>query len=314
MDDQVTLPRPASRPSLPPVSTYLRTVLALGKASIKPGFPALIFLYFYRLGMGLYVALSMDRVQSIDEASSQAVTSAALVQIPAYIPVLVLIYMPFLLLQDGILRGVATTLGSSVRSVLERMLAFLVCAVAQLVIVAGPPFLLFAGAAILVRTIPTRPEELTRAIGLLAMVPCLIYAILMLFMLWFAFPALVLDRRGPFRSIRVSFSLVASHFGGILGRLIVVLFFVVLAALVLSFPAEILQVVTAVAGGDHPLLKVATVVWTSAVSAFLFPFVMASLVVLYRALVPAASGSAVPAGAAVAVPEAHRVSSPFQFE
>lgn len=314
MDDQVTLPRPASRPLLPPISTYLRAVLALGKASIQPGFPALVFLYFYRLGMGLYIALSMDPVQSIDEASSQALTSAALVQIPALIPLFVLIYMPFLLLQDGILRGVATTLGNSVRSVLERMLAFLVCAVAQLVIVAGPPFLLFAGAAVLVHTIPTRPEELTKAIALLAMVPCLVYAFLMLFLLGFAFPALVLDRRGPFQSIRLSFGLVASHFGGILGRLIVVLLFVLLAALVLSFPAEILQVAAAVAGGDHPLLKVATVVWMSAVFAFLFPFVMASFLVLYRALVPAAAGSAVPAGAAQAVPEAHRVSSPFQFE
>jgi len=41
---------------------------------------------------------------------------------------------------------------------------------------------------------------------------------------------------------------------------------------------------------------------------------MASLVVLYRALVPAAAGSAVPAGATEAVVEPHRVSSPYQFE
>jgi hypothetical protein len=314
MDVQVTPPRPASRPSLPAVSTYLRSVLALGKASIAPGFPALVFFYFYRLGMGLYMALSMDRTQPLDEVSRRALASTALVQIPAYFPMLVLIYMPFLLLQDGILRGIRTTLGSSVRAVLERVFAFLVCAVAQLVIVAGPPFLLLAGAAVLVRTIPTRPEELTNAVVLLAMVPCAIYALLMMFLLWFAFPALVLDRRGPFQSIRVSFGLVASHFGGILGRMIVALFFIVLAGVVLSFPAEILQVATAAAGGDHPLLNVAAVVWTSAVSALLFPFVMASVVVLYRALVPAAAGSAVPAGVLDAAPEPHRVSSPFQFE
>ena len=313
MDDAI-LPRPARRPALPPVSIYLRSVLALGKASIAPGFPALIFFYFYRLGMGLYLALSVDRVQPLDEMSRQALTNAALVQIPAYIPVLVLIYMPFLLLQDGIMRGAATTLGSSLRAVLERVLSFLVCAVAQLVIVAGPPFLLVAGAALLVRTIPARPEELTRAIALLAMVPCVIYALLMFFMLWFAFPALVLDRRGPFQSIRLSFGLVASHFGGILGRLILTFFFIGIAFVVLSFPAEILQVATAAAGSDHPLLKVASVVWTSAVSAFLFPFMMASFVVLYRALVPAAAGSAVPAGAAETLVEPHRVSSPYQFE
>ena len=313
MDDHVTMSRPASGSSLPPVSTYLRSVLALGKASIAPGFAALVFLYFYRLGMGIYLALSMDRVQSLDEASQRALASAALVQIPAYIPVLVLIYMPFLLLQDGILRGVATTLGRSVLAVLERMFAFLVCAFAQFLIVVGPPFLLFAGAGLLVRSIPTGSVTWSHAVVLLVF-PCLIYVLPMLLLLWFAFPALVLDRRGPFQSIRVSFGLVASHFGGILVRLIVVLFFIVLAAVVLSFPAEILQVAAAAAGGDHPLLKVAAVVWSSAVSAFLFPFVMASLVVLYRALVPAAAGSAVPAKAADAAPEAHRVSSPFQFE
>lgn len=314
MDDQVTLPRPAGRPLLPPVSTYLRAVLALGKASIAPGFPALIFFYFYRLGMGLYMALSVNRVQPLDEVGRQALTNAALVQFPAYIPILVLIYMPFLLLQDGILRGVTTTLGGSVRSVLERMLAFLVCAILQLAIVFGPPVLLAVGVRLIILTIPARPEELTRGIALLAMVPCLVYALLMLFMLYFAFPALVLDRRGPFQSIRVSFGLVASHFGGILGRLILVLFLVVLAGVVLSFPAEILQVANAATGSDHPLLKVASVVWTAAVSALLFPFLMASLVVMYRALVPAAAGSAVPAGATEAVVEPHRVSSPYQFE
>jgi hypothetical protein len=41
---------------------------------------------------------------------------------------------------------------------------------------------------------------------------------------------------------------------------------------------------------------------------------MASVVVLYRALVPAAGESTVREGVAEAIVEPHRVSSPFQFE
>src|SRR5881396_820302 len=50
----------AGRPSLPPIDTYLRAVIALGFASLRLAIPALGFLYFYRLGMGLYLALSTD--------------------------------------------------------------------------------------------------------------------------------------------------------------------------------------------------------------------------------------------------------------
>jgi hypothetical protein len=315
MDDDLKMPRPPSRPLLPPVSTYLRAVFALGRASIAPGFPALAFFYFYRLGMGLYLALSVDRVVSIDDMSaSGALMAPTVLQIPAYIPVFVLIYMPFLLLQDGILRGAPSSLGRSMRAVLERVLPLIASGIAQILIVFGPPLLLLAGAALLARSVPTRPEELTRAIVLVSLVPCVIYVFVMLFFLWFALPALVLDRRGPLRSIRLSLGLVATHFGGLLGRILVTFFLVILAAVVLAFPAEMLQVVAAAAEAEHPVLKIAVVVWTAAVAALLFPFMMASVVVLYRALVPAAGESVVREGVAEAIVEPQRVSSPFQFE
>jgi hypothetical protein len=85
MDDDLKMPRPPSRPLLPPVSTYLRAVFALGRASIAPGFPALAFFYFYRLGMGLYLALSVDRVVSIDDMSAGGLMAPTVLQIPAYI-------------------------------------------------------------------------------------------------------------------------------------------------------------------------------------------------------------------------------------
>lgn len=315
MDDDLTIPRPPRRPSLPPVSTYLSAVFALGRASIAPGFPALAFFYFYRLGMGLYLALSMDRVVSLDDmGASGALMAPKMLQIPAYIPVFVLIYMPFLLLQDGILRGTPSAIGRSMRAVLERVLPLIASGLAQVVIVLGPPILLVAGAVLLARSVPTRPEELTRAIVMVALVPCVIYIFVMLFFLWFALPALVLDRRGPLRSIRLSIGLVATHFGGLLGRILVTFLLLILAAVVLAFPAEILQVAAAAAEAEHPVLKIAVVVWTAAVAALLFPFMMASVVVLYRALVPAARESVVREGVAEATVDPHRVSSPFQFE
>ena len=313
-DDDLKMPRPTRRPVLPPVSTYLRAVYALGRASIAPGFPALAFFYFYRLGMGLYLALSVDRVVSIDDLSQQGVLTAQMVQIPAYIPVFVLIYMPFLLLQDGILRGTPFSLGRSMRAVLERVLPLIASGIAQVVIVFGPPLLLLAGAVLLARSVPTRPEELTRAIVMVSLVPCVIYIFVMLFFLWFALPALVLDRRGPLRSIRLSLGLVATHFGGLLGRILVTFLLLILAAVVLAFPAEILQVAAEAAEAEHPVLKIAVVVWAAAVAALLFPFMMASVVVLYRALVPAARESVVREGVAEAIVDPHRVSSPFQFE
>jgi hypothetical protein len=313
MLDDPRMPRPTLRPSLPPVATYLRATLALGRAAIGPALPALALLYFYRLGMGLYLAMSMDPVTTFEDLDRGALATATLMRAAGYLPLVVLIYAPFLLLLDGILRGVPRSFGECVRTVLERMVPFLLSAIAQILIVFGPPVLLLGGAALLVRTFPGRPEELARAIAIVTLIPCFFYIVLMLFLLWFAFPVLVLDRRGPLQSIRISFGLVAAHFGGILGRLLVTFFLLVIAAVVLSLPAEFLQVGAAAAGADHPAIKIAMVVWTSAVSALLFPFLLASLMVMYRSIAPAPAGSGVAAGAE-ALPEPHRATSPFQFE
>ena len=312
--DDLTPVRPGARPGLPPVSTFLRATMALGRASIAPAFPALVLFYFYRLGMGLYLNLSMDPVRTIEGMDRSTLAAAILMRAAGYLPLLVLIYAPFLLLQDGILRGATRTFGESVRLVLERMLPFLVSAVAQILIVFGPPVLMFGGAYILVRTIPGRPEELVRGVAAVTLIPSFFYILLMLFLLLFAFPVLVLDGRGPIRSIRASMGLVAGHFGGILGRLIVLFLVVLVAAIVLSLPAEFLQVGAAAAHADNPVLKIAVVVWTSAVSALVFPFLLASVVVMYRGLVPAARGAAAPSGASEAAPDAYRATSPFQFE
>ena len=76
LDDDLRTARPASRPGLPPLSTFLRATMALGRASIGPALPALAFLYFYRLGMGLYLTLSMDPVTTLIAEDAERPMSA----------------------------------------------------------------------------------------------------------------------------------------------------------------------------------------------------------------------------------------------
>ncbi|HEY6220979.1 MAG TPA: hypothetical protein VIX13_00420, partial [Candidatus Eisenbacteria bacterium] len=79
-----------------------------------------------------------------------------------------------------------------------------------------------------------------------------------------------------------------------------------------SLPATILQAATAAAGVDHPAFKIAGAIWGAAVSAFLFPFTIAALMVLYRAVVPARAGAV--GLDASGEPEARPAASPYRFE
>jgi hypothetical protein len=59
------------------------------------------------------------------------------------------------------------------------------------------------------------------------------------------------------------------------------------------------------------MLKIPSLVWTSGVDAFLFPFGVAALLVLYRSLVPVPAAP----GTEAAAPEGERrPTSPFVFE
>ena len=302
----------AGRPSLPPIDTYLRAVIALGFASLRRALPALGFLYFYRLGMGLYLALSSDSSSPLGIYDERALVLTAAMQIVAYLPMLVLIYTPFLPLQDFILRGERRSFGASVRLVLERLVPFVISVIAQGVLLFGPPALFFTGAALLLGALPSKPEELVRLLVLASLVPFILYIIVVGLFLLFAIPSVVLDGRGPLAAIRQSFGIVGRHFGGILGRLLVFTLLLVITAVAGSLPEAILQAATAAASVDHPAFKVAGAIWGAAVSAFLFPFTVAALMVLYRAAVPARSGTA--GLNASGEPEARPAANPYRFE
>lgn len=315
---------PATRRALPPVGVYIRAVIALGLGSLRRGLPAVVFLYFYRLGMGLYLAFSMDESSSrLGTVDQEALLTSAMMQGAAYIPLLALVYTPFLPLQDSILAGGRRTLFESARIVLERILPFGISLVLQGLLIFGPPTLLFAGVTLMLGAVPQNPEELVKVVALLAAIPCVVWAVLIAILLMFSVPALVLESRGPVASIRVSLDLMARNFGGVLGRLFVFFLFALLLAMIASLPEAILQAASVATGFDAPLSRIARVIWSSAVAAFLFPFSVASLTVLYRALVPGPAGEAIAAaggGARAASPtppasgEPAPPASPFRFE
>ena len=304
-------PAAAGRPSLPPIDTYLRAVIALGFASLRLAIPALGFLYFYRLAMDLYLALSSDSSSPMGIYDERTLVVTAAMTIVAYLPMLVLVYTPFLPLQDFILRGERQSFGAAVRLVLERLVPFVISVIAQAILILGPPALFFTGAALLLGALPSKPEELVRLLVLASLLPSILYVIVIGFFLIFAIPSVVLDGRGPLAAIRQSFAIVGRHFGGVVGRLLVFFLLLLIAAVAGSLPEAILNAATAAANVDHPAFKIAGAIWGAAVSAFLFPFTVAALMVLYRAAVPARAG-AVPG--ATGGPEERLAASPYRFE
>jgi hypothetical protein len=305
----------ASRPTgrgIPPIPEYLRMVVALGLGSLRNAIPAIVFLYFYRLGMGIYLAFSVPDAAPLGFTETQARTSSILAMTATYLPLLVLIYTPFLPLQDGLLRGQRRSFWDAAKHVLERMGAFILSSIAQILLLLGPPAMLIGGVSIFVRAMPHRPVELVHAVALATYLPCFAWLVVGALFLLFVTPEVVLDDRGPLRSVAESVRLIGTNLGGVVSRLFVVALLIVFVAILASMPSAILSMASAAAETDHPLIGIARAVWDSAVSALLFPFSVAALTVLYRSCVPApgiAGAAASPAATERPVP-----TTPYRFE
>jgi hypothetical protein len=314
---------------LPPVAEYFRAIYSLGRRALRPALPAIAFVYFYRLGMGLYMDLSPAAPDF--ESQGMGAIAGLLMLAAGYLPMLVLVYTPFLPFLDEIHRGGRGDFLAAIRRVLDVALQFLASFILQLLIVLGPVLLLVAIGVALSATfsggwlelLPRKqeiPMALRAAILLVFFVPAFGWLIYSGFHMLFATPALVLEGRGPMAAIGDSWRIVRTHFGGIAGRLlayVILLFFVsALAAL----PSGFINMALHVTGNEDPMFKIPAIAWASAVDALLFPFGVAALLLLYRAIVPAAGAAppadvAPPAGAAAPPPEGEpRPTSPFVFE
>lgn len=304
------------RSGFPSLATYLRTVIALGLGSLRLSFPALAFLYFYRLGMGLYLAFSRDGSSPFGTGNEEALIMSGAMHAAGYLPLLVLIYTPFLPLQDALLLGKRRSFPDSVRHVLERLVPFGLSVIAQLAILFGPPALLLGGMVLFIRAVPSTPQELLRVIALVTVAPCVLYVAIAGLFLMFAVPSVIIDGRGPLAAIRQSLALVGRNAGAIFGRLFVFFSLLLITAMAASLPEAFLQAGTAATGFEHPAIKITGAIWAAAVAALLFPFTVAALLVLYRSAVPS-RGTAPASGETIGSVSPEKplpATSPFIFE
>jgi len=302
---------PAGRSGPLPIGTYLRAVIALGLGSLRAAPLAIGILYCYRLGMELLLTLSGDASSPLGSYDSQGFLLSVAIELVAYLPMLVLIYAPFLPLQDGILRGERKTFFDCVQLVLERLPHVFLSIILQVTIAFVPPTLVLGGIAAVLKSLPTKQEPWQAAVIYTAMVSCFVWIAVVGFFLIYAIPLLVLERRGPLKSIRLSFSLVGSQFSGIFGRIFVFLCLFILAAIALSMPEAMIQAWSSVAHVDHPAIRVSRAIWSAGVSAVMFPFSVAALMLLFRSSVPASGATPGRTGPSE---EPAPAASPFRFE
>jgi len=255
----------SARASLPGVHAHLSSVYDLGRRSIRPALPALALLFLIRLGMGAHRALT-----NYSDATGQAAVPAVNAALDA-IPILLLAFIciPFLPLQESILRGRTIHFLGAIRRVLQVSVNLVFSVIAQTFILLGPVTpITVAGARML--SDPFGPLLWT----------CMAWLLVAAFFMIFAIPAVVLDGEGPLRSLWTSVRLVSRNFGSVLGMLLV-LGFIALVGFGAASPLSAL-------GATAAPIKVAFVAWTSAIEALLLPFLAAAVVVLYRSLRPRA--------------------------
>jgi hypothetical protein len=272
--------------SLPPVGEYLRRLIELGKQSIPVAIPALLFLWFYHFGTDLYLEIAGRATSPLGYPDTQARLYHALMKISAYLPLLVLVYTPFLPLQDSLLRGQPPSFLASIRQVLDRLVSFILSAILQTLIIFVPIAIVIGIVVLAVAPFPALPPEAGVLIALTVALPCLLWIFLSATFLVFAIPAVVLDGHGPMRSIALSFRMVASHFWSVNGRFFVFFLLLLVFVLIACIPAMLLNAGGALLAQAGIAFRIGAIFWTSLVTALTFPFWVAALMLQYRALAP----------------------------
>jgi hypothetical protein len=267
------------------IADYLRAVWDLGRRSMRPALPALGFLYFYRVGIGAYMAVA-GRTAMLGGAS-MADLLPRIAMVATLLPILVLIYTPMLPLQDSLRQGRPMTFLAAARRVLESSWALTLSGIVQAAALFAPFMVLCVAAALVFPTTPGEALDSSRLLVIAAVALVGLFGMLVVgLLLMFATPALVLDGEGPLQSIGTSLRLVSRHLGFVLARLFSFLALSFVALIALTLPTQILSQVGEISGGPVFAMKLAMVIWSSAVATLYFPFGVASLTVLYRALVP----------------------------
>ncbi len=298
------------RGALPGVVVYLRAIWDLGRRTLRPALPALAFMYFYRVGMGVYSALSADPY--VAGSDPTATILPRLVSAAAIVPLLLLLYAPMLPLQDSLLRGQAISFTAAFRRTFVVSWNLTLSGILQGLFLIAPFVLLMVGLGLASRglseTSPLRLAAVAVGVGL-----SLIWFVIGGLLMFFATPAVVLDGESPVRSVRTSLRLALPRFPGLLGRLLAFGALELLAYFVLVMPAAMLTGLEQAAGITSAPIRIAVAIWSSAVETITFPFSVAAMMVLYRALAPSADARG---SAPVMIDEDYRhataTSAPFE--
>ena len=295
---------------LPQVADYFRAIVDLGRRSFRPALPALLLLYFYRLGIGVYTALSDYTYPEGRDAIGAFLPQVAIMG--TFVPLLLLVYTPFLPLQDSILRGRSMSFTAAIRQVFEVAWNFMLSGIAQMLILFTPFIALCIVAGIMVSVSGADPEAARVIAMAFVLFGGLVWTLVGSLFLMFATPAVVLDGEGPVRSISTSIRLVREHLAGLLGRLLAFAFVATIAYFFAMMPAAILTAAERSSDVASVPFRVAGVIWSSAVDTVSFPFWVAALMVLYRALVPPASEARSRAAMAIEVEIRPASTAPFE--
>jgi hypothetical protein len=279
--------------SLPPVGEYLRRLFDLGKESIPAAVPALVFLWFYHFGTELYLEIAGRATSPLGYPDTEARLYHMMMKISAYLPLLVLVYTPFLPLQDSLLRGQPPSFLASIRNVLERLVPFILSAILQTLIIVTPIAVVLGIVVLAIAPVPVLPPEASALIAITVAIPSVLWVFFSAMFLVFAVPAVILDGHGPVRAIAVSFRMVAGHFWGILGRFILFFLLLFVFVMIACIPAMLLAAGGSLLAQAGSLFRIGAILWTSLITALTFPFTVASLMLQYRALAPVGGGETV---------------------
>jgi len=301
MNAEMAVVGPA-RVRLPSIADYVGAIWNLGRRSLSPGLPALAFVYFYRLGLGAYLTLSVTTYpQGMD---ALGILGPQLAVIAAFVPLLLMIYTAFLPLQDSILRGRSVSFLGAIRRVFETAWNLTLSGTAQAVILLLPFAVLLFIAGLVLPDTGGEADPTSLVVMSFVLLAGLAWALIASLLMAFATPAVVLDDEGPIQSLRTSVLLTLSHLGGILGRFVGFGFLAIVIYCMVRMPTAILTNAAVASGAASVPIKLGALIWASAVDTLFFPFWVAALMVLYRALVP--PEAATRGGAPIAIDEDQR--------
>jgi len=274
----------------------LSAAIALGQQSLRPASGILLsvaLVSFVR--SGLAEEFFRGNIPLTEPAGAVPALASMFLTVVVF-SILSVGFLLLLPLQDSLERGEAASERTAARAVFRRTGPLAVSGLAQSAIVFGPPAILFF-------TLMTREARAVLAEGgtldtetLAAVQAAVLHGSLAPSCIWlavtnalflFAAPLLLLENRGPLRSIGMSAALVARRFFPDLGRFLSIALLWALLYMAVVLPESwILRALSGLPRWSF-LRSVLPAAWSAVSTALALAFGTAGLVVLFRRLVPA---------------------------